>query len=348
MAINRELREIAEHIGGTISGDGDVVIKDIRGIDDARAGDLTFIANPQYRKKLKETKASAVIVSSEIRESGKNLIIVNDPYIALTKALALFYPEGRNPTGISSDACIGEDALIGEDVTIYPGVYVGSGTRIGKGAILHPGVSLGNGVVIGEDAVLYPNVTIYRRCIIGNRVILHAGVVVGSDGFGFAHPGRDNMKVPQTGIVQIDDECEIGANTTIDRATLGKTWIKRGTKVDNLVQIAHNVVIGENSVIVAQVGISGSTKLGKSVIVGGQAGIVGHIEIGNNVMIAAQSGVHEGIGSNNIVAGSPHRPHRDWLRTQACIAKLPEMRKTIKTLSQKLAILEKELEDLKE
>jgi UDP-3-O-[3-hydroxymyristoyl] glucosamine N-acyltransferase len=272
---------------------------------------------------------------------------VKDPYTALARILALFHPEERDPIGISKDAFIGEDTSIDEDVTIYPGVYVGHGVRIGKRVILYPGVSIGNGVVVDEDTILHSNVTVYRRCIIGKRVILHAGVVVGSDGFGFTNPGKENFKVPQTGIVQIDDDCEIGANTTIDRGTLGKTWIRKRAKIDNLVQIAHNVIVGENAVIVAQVGISGSTKLGNGVIVGGQAGIVGHIEIGDNVMIAAQSGVHEDIRPNSIVAGSPHMSHRDWLRSQSCVLRLPEMRKIIKTLSKKIEILEKELKNIK-
>ncbi|MBN2568337.1 MAG: UDP-3-O-(3-hydroxymyristoyl)glucosamine N-acyltransferase [Deltaproteobacteria bacterium] len=345
--MRKELRAVARYIGGTLCGDGGVIIKGVRGIEDAGEGDLTFIANPRYKRMIGNTGASAVIVSSEIKESGKNLIVVEDPYIALAKVLTLFYPEKRDLTGISVDAYIGEDAVIGEDATIHPGVYVARDVKIGNGAILYPGVYIGDGAVIGENSILYPNVTVYRRCIIGKKVILHAGVVVGSDGFGVANPGRNNIKIPQVGIVQIDDECEIGANTAIDRGTLGKTWIKRGTKIDNLVQIAHNVVIGEYSVIVAQVGISGSAKLGKSVIVGGQSGIVGHIEIGNNVMIAAQSGVHEGIGARSIVAGSPHMPHKDWLRAQACVSRLPEMRKAMKTLLQRIEILEKEREDFK-
>jgi len=348
MGPKKQLKELAKYLGGTLSGDGDTVITGVRGIEEAQAGDLTFIANPRYRKMLAQSRASAVIVSSEIEQSGKNLIIVADPYSALARALALFYPEEQPYHGISGDSSIDEHAAIGEDVTIYPGVSVEKGSRIGRGTTLYPGVSIGHDVSIGEDTVLFPNVTIYRRCVIGNRVILHAGVVVGSDGFGFANPGRDNTKVPQTGIVQIDDDCEIGANTTIDRGTLGKTWIRRGTKIDNLVQIAHNVVIGEQSIVVAQVGISGSTRIGKSVIVGGQAGIIGHIEIGDNVMIAAQSGIHEGVGANSIVSGSPHMPHRDWLRTQACLQRLPEMRKTIKDLSHRIALLEKELEHLKQ
>ena len=347
MATSKRLFEIAAYLGGTVYGDENVVIKDIRGIDEAGPGDLTFIANPRYKKKLKETAASAVIVSPEIKECDKNLIVVKDPYTAMAKILAVFHPEKRDPIGISKDAFIGEDTSIDEDVTVYPGVYVGHGVRIGKRVILYPGVSIGNGAVVGEDTILYPNVTVYRRCVIGRRVILHAGVVVGSDGFGFTNPGKENFKVPQTGIVQIDDDCEIGANTTIDRGTLGKTWIQKGVKIDNLIQIAHNVIIGEKSVIAAQVGISGSTKLGNSVIVGGQAGIVGHIEIGDNVMIAAQSGIHEDIQPNNIVGGSPHVSHKDWLRSQSCVPRLPEMRKVIKTLSKKVEILEKELKNIK-
>ena len=186
----------------------------------------------------------------------------------------------------------------------FPGLLSARGAKIGKGAVIYPGVFIGSNASIGEDSILYANVTVYHSCIIGKRVILHSGVVVGADGFGFASPGKDNTKIPQVGFVQIDDDVEIGANTTIDRATLGKTWIQRNVKIDNLVQIAHNVVIGENSVIAAQVGISGSTKLGKSVMVGGQAGMVGHINIGDNVMIAAGSGIHKDIKPGTIVAGA--------------------------------------------
>ena len=185
--------------------------------------------------------------------------------------------------------------------------------------------------------------SVYRRCRIGKRVILHAGVVVGSDGFGFAQPGRENIKIPQVGIVQIDDDVEIGANTTIDRGTIDKTWIQRGVKIDNLVQIAHNVVIGEYSVIVAQVGISGSTTLGRGVIVGGQAGVVGHIDIGDHVMVGAKAGIHEDVPSRQVVSGSPHLPHQKWLRVQACVAQLPEMRTKVASLLKRLEELEKEM-----
>lgn len=342
----KTLKEVADFLDGTIIGDETVAIYDIRGIEEAEEGDLTFIANPRYKSKLEETAASAVLVSPDIKESSRNLVVVENPYLALAKALSLFYPEERDSVKVSKDAYIGEGAIIAEDVTVYPGVYVGRNARIERGVILYPGVFIGNHVVIDENSILYPNVTVYRRCRIGKRVVLHAGVVVGSDGFGFANPGKDNLKVPQVGIVEIDDDVEIGANTTIDRGSLGKTWIKKGTKIDNLVQIAHNVVIGENSIVVAQVGISGSSRLGKSVIIGGQAGLVGHIEVGDNVMVAAQSGVHDDVEPNQIISGSPHMSHRKWLRTQACIPKLPEMRNILKSLSKKIEELEEKIKKM--
>jgi UDP-3-O-[3-hydroxymyristoyl] glucosamine N-acyltransferase len=348
MTVIKRLHEIAEYLGGTVVGDGDVQIHDIRGIDEAGKGDLTFIANPKYRKKLESTGASAVIVGPDTEASDKNLLVVDDPYASMARALALFYPEEKPLSGISEEAWVESDATIAEGAVVYPGVYIGRNVRIGRGTVLYPGVVIGNNSVIGEDSVLHPNVALYRKSRIGNRVILHAGVIVGSDGFGFANPGRENLKVSQVGFVQIDDDVEVGANCTIDRGTLGKTWIQRGVKIDNLVQIGHNVVIGENSIIVAQVGISGSTKLGKSVILGGQAGLVGHISIGDNVMVAAKSGVHKDIPPNQIISGAPNMPHNEWLRIQASIPKLPEMRKTVSSLLKKIGELEREIEKIKD
>ena len=340
MTVRKQLKEIAEHVGGTVVGNADVVVCNVRGIEEAGEGDLTFISNPKYRNRLEETRASAILVAPGITSPGKNLIVTEDPYTAMAMALTLIYPDEPVTAGISGDAFIEADAEIGEDVAIYPGVYIGKRARIGGGAVLYPGVFVGNDAIVGKDSILYPNVVVYKGCKIGERVTLHAGVIVGADGFGFANPGADNRKVLQVGIVQIDDDVEVGANTTIDRGTLGKTWIKRGVKIDNLVQIAHNVVIGENSIIVAQVGISGSTKLGESVILGGQVGLVGHITIGDNVMIGAQSGVHEDVPPDQIMSGTPHMPHRNWLRTQACLPKLPEMRRTIKSLLKRIERLE--------
>ncbi len=348
MTALKRLHEIAEYLGATVVGDGNIEIHDIRGIDEAGEGDLTFIANPKYRKKLESTGASAVIVGQGTVASDKNLLVVDDPYASMAKALALFYPEEKHTSGISDDAWIESGATIAEGAVVYPGVYIGKNVRIGRGTVLYPGVVVGSDSVIGEDSVLHPNVTCYRKCRIGNRVILHAGVVVGSDGFGFANPGKDNLKVSQVGFVRIDDDVEIGSNCTIDRGTLGKTWIQRGVKIDNLVQVGHNVVIGEDSIIVAQVGISGSTKLGKSVILGGQVGLVGHISIGDNVMVAAKSGVHKDVPPNQIISGAPNMPHNEWLRIQASIPKLPEMRKKMSSLVKKIGELEKEIEKLKD
>ena len=344
MTVSKQLREIAEHVGGTVVGNADVEVTGVRGIDEAGEGDLTFISNPKYKGRLEETRASAILVSPGISCPGKNLIITEDPYVSMAMALELLYPGEDIPAGISGDAFIEADAEIAEEVSIYPGVYIGGGARIGRGTVLYPGVFIGNDALVGEDSILYPNVVVYKGCRIGRRVILHAGVIVGADGFGFANPGADNRKVPQVGIVQIDDDVEVGANTTIDRGTLGRTWIKRGVKIDNLVQIAHNVVVGKNSVIVAQVGISGSTKLGESVILGGQAGLVGHITVGDNAMVAAQSGVHEDVPAGQIVSGSPHMPHLNWLRTQVCLPKLPEMRKTVNSLLKRVEKLEEKAE----
>ena len=339
--MKKTLSEIASFLGGELVGDAQVMIENIRGIDEAAEGDLTFLSNPKYLKSIETTNASAILVPPGMKLEKRNLIIVDDPYVAFGKVLDLFYPEDHNPPETRGDTFIEEGAIVSKDAKIFPGVYIGRGAHIEQGVILYPGVTIGRHVIIGEDSILYPNVTVYRRCTIGKRVILHAGAVVGADGFGFARPGRDNIKIPQVGIVQIDDDVEVGANTTIDRGNPGKTWIQRGVKIDNLVQVAHNVVIGENSVIVSQVGISGSTKLGKSVILGGQAGLVGHLTIGDYVMVGAQSGVHDDVPPRQVVSGSPHLPHRQWLRVEACVAQLPEMRKTVASLLKRVAELEK-------
>jgi len=342
----KTLREIAQFLGGSVRGDDSVVIRDVRAIDEAGEGDLTFIANPKYRKKLETTKASAVLVTPDVSTETTNLLVIDDPYVALARTLAVFYPERHIPPGGRDEAYIHHSALVADDAAVYPGVYIGENVKIDQGVVLYPGVFIGNDVRIGADSIIYPNVTVYRKCQIGRRVVIHAGAVIGSDGFGFANPGVENFKVPQIGYVQIDDNVEIGAGTTIDRGALGKTWIQQGAKIDNLVQIAHNVVIGEKSVIVAQVGISGSSKLGRSVIMGGQTGVAGHIEIGDYVMVAAKSGIHKDIPPQQIVAGIGQMPHREWLRTQACLPRLPEMRKNVQTLMDKIEILEDKIKYL--
>ncbi len=337
------LKDIAVLLHGTVVGKEDIIIENVRPIEEAGPQDITFIANKKYVKQLKTTQAAAVIAASPLSAEGKSLLLVPDPYAAFGKLLTVFYPLEHGRKGISKGAFIEDGAIVSPEAVVFPHAYISMGAKIEKGAVIYPGVFIGRNVSIGEDSVIYANVIIYYNCIIGKRVILHAGVVVGADGFGFAAPGRNNSKIPQVGFVQIDDDVEIGANTTLDRATLGKTWIQRNVKIDNLVQIAHNVVIGENSVITAQVGISGSTKVGKSVIIGGQTGIVGHINIGDNVMIAAGSGIHKEIESGQIIAGSPQLPHRQWLKVEACRVKLPEMRGALEELKRKVAALQEQI-----
>lgn len=337
------LREIAKLLDGTFTGNGDTVIENIRPIDEAGVGDITFVTNRKYFKKIKTTKASAILVSPQVPANGRNLVVTADPYTGVGKLLALFYPQEQGFYGISPDAYIEKGAIVSDQATVFPRAYVSAGARIEKGAVIYPGVFVGQNAMVGEDSILYANVTVHHDCILGKRVILHSGAVIGGDGFGFASPGKSNFKIPQVGFVQIDDDVEIGSNTTIDRGTMGKTWIGRNVKIDNLVQIAHNVVVGENSVITSQVGISGSTNLGNSVIVGGQTGIVGHINIGNNVMIAAGSGIHKDIDSGQIVAGNTQLPHLQWLKVEACRAKLPEMRETIQELKRKIEFLEEKI-----
>jgi UDP-3-O-[3-hydroxymyristoyl] glucosamine N-acyltransferase len=229
---------------------------------------------------------------------------------------------------------------LGQELTIYPFVHIGDRCRIGDRVTLYPGVYIGEESSIGEESILYSNVSIYPRTAIGKRVVLHSGVVVGSDGFGYVKEGRKNVKIPQVGTVEIEDDVEIGANTTIDRGALGKTIIRRGVKIDNLVQVAHSVVIGEDSILCAQVGISGSTKIGSNVTLAGQVGVVDHIEIGDNVTVVAQSGVMNDLPANQAYTGTPSMPHRDFLRMAAVLPKLPEMRKTLLQIETRLKGLE--------
>jgi UDP-3-O-[3-hydroxymyristoyl] glucosamine N-acyltransferase len=278
---------------------------------------------------------------------GKNVIEVKNPYLAFAKLLTIFHVKPHASKGIMEGAMVGKDVVTGEDITICPGAYVADGVRMGNRVVLYPGVVLYEGVEIGDDVTLHANVTVREGCRIGNRVIVHGGVVIGSDGFGYAPDGKSYQKIPQIGVVVIEDDVEIGANTTIDRAALGITLIRRGTKIDNLVQIAHNCIIGENCIIVSQTGISGSTKLGEHVTIGGQVGIVGHLDIGDNVMVGAKSGVHNSISAGQIYSGYPAFPHKEWLKAASVFSKLPEMRKTINSLEKRIQELESKLESSK-
>ncbi|MBW2096833.1 MAG: UDP-3-O-(3-hydroxymyristoyl)glucosamine N-acyltransferase [Deltaproteobacteria bacterium] len=298
------------------------------------------MTSPRYQDRLSHTLASAVILQEKTSLYGGAQVIVADPKLAYPKVAALFAPEISRFPGISEQAICHKRCSLGKGVSIYPNVFVGEDAEVGDETILFPGVYVGNGVRIGRKTVLYPNVAVLDDCRIGNEVIIHAGTVIGSDGFGFVQDGGHSRKIPQLGIVQIDDQVEIGANNCIDRAAFGKTWIQRGVKTDNLVQIAHNVIIGEDSIIVAQAGISGSVKIGRQAMLGGQVGVADHLEIGDRVMIASQSGVAKSIPSGEIVSGTPTMPHRLWLRASSLFQHLPEFNRRIKDLEKRLEKME--------
>lgn len=338
--MRKTLQEIANLIEGDVLGDGNLMITGISSLDEAREGEISFLAQNKYVNKAKQTKASAIIVSNEIEGINKPFILTANPYLAYAKTVALFHAHPHPILGIDEQAIIGEGTRIGKDVSIYPWVFVGNDVTISDRVVIHPHTSIGDGTFVGEDSTIYSHVSIRERCRIGKRVIIHAGSVIGSDGFGFAPDGNRYYKIPQVGTVQIDDDVEIGANNTIDRGALGKTWIKRGVKTDNLVHIAHNVVIGEDSLLVALVGVSGSTKIGNHVTLAGNVGVVGHIEIGDNTIVGAKSGVSGSVPANSIVSGYPHMPHKQWLKSSRCYPLLPQMRKTINYLEKKVKALE--------
>jgi UDP-3-O-[3-hydroxymyristoyl] glucosamine N-acyltransferase len=344
VAISKALSELANHVGGRVIGDGGVAIDKVAAIDEAAPGAITFLANPRYRKFLPQCRASAVIVgpgiADETATGGGNLSFLEtaDPYLAFAKVLQLFAPAPQFNGTVSPLAWVDASAAIGERVTIFPGVFIGPEARVGAGSVMFPGVFLGPAVQVGRDCVLHPNVVVREECRIGDRVILHAGVVVGSDGFGYAGRGAARVKIPQTGIVVIDDDVEVGANTTIDRATLGKTVIGRGVKIDNLVQIAHNVTIGDHSIVAAQAGIAGSTQLGKNVTLAGQVGVVNHITIGDGAIIGPQSGVAKSVPAGAVLSsGIGAAPHHDWLKVMTLLPQLPSLWSAVRRLEKEVA-----------
>jgi UDP-3-O-[3-hydroxymyristoyl] glucosamine N-acyltransferase len=334
------LKTLAEAVEGRVIGNPDLVIRGAAGLEEAREGEITFLANPKYAPMLRETKASAVILSKPGPGISCSQLIVSDPYYAFSRILTMLTETAFRPNGISPQASIGKGARLGRDVSIHPFVTVGDRAVIGDRVTLFPGVYIGEETEIGDDSLIYPNVSIREKVTVGRRVIIHSGTVVGSDGFGFAtHEGRHH-KIPQIGTVLIGDDVEIGANVAVDRAAMGKTVIRRGTKIDNLVQIAHNVIIGEDCLIVSQVGISGSTGIGHHVTLAGQTGVAGHLTIGDHVVAGGRTGVTKDIDSHRVVSGFPAMPHRQWLEAQAVFTHLPELRKRIKELESKLEQLE--------
>ncbi len=334
------LNEIAGIIGGNVLGDGEIKIKEVAGLKEAGPGSITFLANPKYISYLPTTKASALIANKEEPLFKGSILVVEDPYLAFAMVLEIFNPPRMPEPGIHSDAVLESDVRIGEEVSIQAFAYISRKTDIGRGVRIMAGAFIGEDCQIGDYSTIYPNVTLYSRTIIGKEVIIHAGSVIGSDGFGYAKKEGIPYKIPQTGRVVIEDSCEIGANVTIDRGTIGDTRIGRGTKIDNLVQIGHNVVIGPYSIIVSQVGISGSTQIGKGVVLAGQVGVTGHITIGDRVIVAAKAGVTKDIGQDQTIGGFMGMPIGKWRRAEAVYRNLPELQKSYREILRRIELLE--------
>jgi len=342
--MQKTLKEIAKLIGGRVIGDGDILITGASGIKEAAEGEITFLANPKYSPLMDKTRAAAIVTSTEAQKSNKPLILIENPSLAFAKIISMFVPdEVGHPDRIDYTVVLGKGVSLGKDVAIGPYTVIGDNVAIGDNTIIYAGCYIGHHTKIGTKTLIYPHVSIRERISIGSRVIIHSGTVIGSDGFGFATIKGLHHKIPQVGTVEIGDDVEIGANVTIDRARFDKTVIGRGTKIDNLVQIAHNVVIGENSLIVAQVGISGSTIIGNNVVLGGQAGLVGHINIGDNAIVTAQSGVAKSVPADTMVSGYPARPFMTTQRANASLQNLPKLFDLVKELKKRIEELEAKL-----
>jgi UDP-3-O-[3-hydroxymyristoyl] glucosamine N-acyltransferase len=334
------LGRIAELVGGTVLGDPKTGITGISGIKEAGPGDITFVANRRYLPLLEETLASAAVVGPGVNSQHLPLVVVENPDMAFAQVVQLFGPQPAPiPPGVHPSAVLGEGVQLGEGVSVMALAVVDDGTEVGAGTIIYPHVYVGRNVRIGRDCILYPGVKVRERCRLGSRVIIHSNTVVGSDGFGYASVEGVHHKIPQVGIVQIDDDVEIGANVTIDRARFDKTHVMEGTKVDNLVQIAHNVVIGKHCVVVSQTAIAGSTRIGDNVIIAGQSGVDGHIEIGDRVHMAARSGVTKDVPAGSVVSGFPAQKHDRELKLQASLRRVPELLRTVRRLKEELARL---------
>ncbi len=334
------LQQLADLIGAELQGDPDLVINRVFPIDYAEEGDITFVANPKYLSKLEGARASAVIVAPGIEISGFNLLITANPYLAFAKILTFLQPPADAEKGVLPGAFVAESAELADSVTVHPGAVVGDNVKIGPGTVLHPGVVIYADVTIGADCLLHAGAIVREGCLLGDRVILQPSAIIGADGFGFAPDGASYYKIPQVGIVVLEDDVEIGACSCIDRAALGETRIRRGTKLDNLVQIGHNAVIGEDTIIVSQVGIAGSSKIGNHCTFGGQAAVAGHVSVGDNVTIGARGGASGNVESNQVMSGVPLIPHREWLKMSISLPKVPEMRKELQQLKKRLAELE--------
>ena len=341
------LRELAERLECRLEGDGNVEILRVTGIEQAQPGDLTFVANRRYYALLPSTRAAAVILGADPGAPAAPCAVLRSdhPYLTFARALILFVqPPPSPPAGVDRLSAVASDATLAAGVSIGPFVTVGAGTSIGARTIIHPHVVIGPGATVGDDCVIHSHVSIRERVVVGHRVILQNGAVLGSDGFGFAkQPDGTHLKIPQCAPVVIEDDVEIGANTTIDRPAVGETRIRAGSKIDNLVQIAHGVTVGRRVLFAAQVGIAGSTVIEDDVVLAGQVGVAGHLRIGQGVVATAQTGIPNSLEPREFVSGYPAIANRDWLKSSAVFRQLPAFRKRVAELEQRIAELEKKL-----
>ena len=334
------LQQLAELVGGKVKGNCDLEIQRVAPIDVATSGDITFVANRKYLGKLADCQASAVILPPGVEAPGRDLLICTNPYLAFAKILTYLQVPQLPVRGVLPGAWVAKTAEIAASATIHSGCVIGENVKIGPGTTLYPGVVIYDEVAIGEDCVLHANAVVREGCQLGNRVILQPAAVIGSDGFGFAPDGSSYYKIPQVGIVVLEDDVEIGACSCVDRAALGVTLIRRGTKLDNLIQIGHNVELGEDCIIVSQTAIAGSSKVGNHCTFGGQSAVAGHLQIGNNVMIGARGGATNNVASDQLLSGVPLMPHKEWLKATMTLPKLPEMRKEMAHMKKRLEKLE--------
>jgi len=340
-----KLNDLAVLLGAELSGSGDAEITGAAGVREAGEGHITFIAGKNYLKDLERSRASAVLVPMDTPDMPLPMLRVKNPRLAFARAIELFYVKPYSPTGISDRTGVGKDVTIGKDCSIHPFAVLADNVRIGNRVVIYPGVYVGQDSVIDDDSVIYANVSIGHKIALGKRVIVHSGTVIGSDGFGFVTEGGTHHKIPQVGGVIIEDDVEIGANCSIDRATLGNTLIKKGTKLDNAVHVAHNVAIGEHCLIAGQVGIAGSSTLGNYVVFGGQVAVSDHITLGDGVMAGGRAVITKDVEAGQVIAGFYAMPVRDWLKVQAVLPKLPELKKAIANMERQITILKEKITD---
>ncbi len=336
-----KLHELSVRLGCRLDGDGDCDVRRVAGIEEAGPGDVTFLSNPRYAAALATTRASAVILPEKAPAAPCAMLRASNPYLAFARAVGVLMPPAAPAPGVHPLAWVAPSAVIGDGVSIAAFVSVDEDATIGRDVVIGPHTSIGRGAVIGDGSVLHARVSVREGCVVGQRVVLQDGAVVGSDGFGFAR--RDDgsyEKIPQPGIVVLEDDVEVGANSTIDRPAVGRTRIAAGVKIDNLVQVAHGVTVGRNTLLCAQVGIAGSATIGENVILAGQVGVSGHLEIGDRVVASAQSGIPNSVEPGAHVSGYPAIANREWLKASAVFRRLPELKKAVADLDDRLAALE--------